>query len=75
MANSVIKMTYSAHGGISINFFVMYVHLSGQCWFTAIECVKESIMPCPFTGPKMFWNGPNVLCHTKNLFTYCGNHK
>ena len=26
MANSVIKRTFSAHGGISINFFVMYVH-------------------------------------------------
>ena len=25
-------------------------------------------MPCPFTGPKMFWDGPNLLCQTKNLF-------
>ena len=34
------------------------------------------VMPCPFTGPKMFWAGPNVLCQTKNLlFTYCGSHK
>ena len=32
-------------------------------------------MPCPFTGPKMFWAGPNFLCQTKNLFTYCGSHK
>ena len=32
-------------------------------------------MPCPFTGPKMFCAGPNVLCQTKNLFTYCGSHK
>ena len=31
-------------------------------------------MPCPFTGPKMFWAGPNFLCLTKNLFTYCGSH-
>jgi hypothetical protein len=22
-------------------------------------------MPCPFTGPKMFWAGPNFLCQTK----------
>ena len=28
------------------------------------------LMPCPFTGPKMFWAGPNFLCQTKNLFTY-----
>ena len=32
-------------------------------------------MPCPFTGHKMFWAGPNFLCQTKNLFTYCGIHK
>ena len=32
-------------------------------------------MPCPFTGPKMFWAGPNFLCQTKNLFTYSGSHK
>ena len=33
------------------------------------------LMPCPFTGPKMFWAGPNFLCQTKNLFTYFGSHK
>ena len=27
------------------------------------------LMPCPFTGPKMFWAGPNFLCQTKNLVT------
>ena len=32
-------------------------------------------MPCPFTGPKMFCAGPNVLCQTKNLFTYCGSRR
>ena len=32
-------------------------------------------MPCPFTGLKMFWAGPNFLCQTKNLFTYYGSHK
>ena len=35
----------------------------------------EALMPCPFTGPKMFWAGPNFLCQTKNLFTYCGSRK
>ena len=33
------------------------------------------LMPCPFTGPKMFWAVPNFLCQTKNLFKYCGSHK
>ena len=32
------------------------------------------LMPCPFTGPKMFWAGPNFLRQTKNLFTYCSSH-
>ena len=27
-------------------------------------------MPCPFTGPKMFWAGPNFLRQIKGLFTF-----
>ena len=34
-----------------------------------------SLMPCPFTGPKMFCAGPKFLCQNKKLFTYCGSHK
>ena len=34
----------------------------------------EKLLPCPFTGHKMFCVGPNVLCRTKNLFTYCASH-
>ena len=34
-----------------------------------------NLMPYPFTGPKMFLAGPNFLCQTKKLFTYCGSHK
>ena len=30
-----------------------------------------TVMPCPFTCPKMFWAGPNFFCQTKSLFTYC----
>ena len=36
---------------------------------------KEILMPCPFTGPKMFCASPNFLCRTKNFITYCGSHK
>ena len=25
------------------------------------------VMPCPFTGPKIFWVAPRFLCRTKNL--------
>jgi len=37
--------------------------------------MDSNLMPWPFTGPKMLWAGPNFLCQTKNLFTYCGSHK
>ena len=37
--------------------------------------VLSLVLPCPFTGPKMFWAGPNFLCQTKNLFIYYGSHK
>ena len=36
---------------------------------------NEELMPCPFTGPKMFCAGPNFLFRTKNLLTYCASHK
>jgi len=26
----------------------------------------KKLMPCPFTGPKMFCAGPNILCQPKN---------
>ena len=34
-----------------------------------------TVMPCPFTGRKIFCAGPNFLCRTKHLFTYCASHK
>ena len=34
-----------------------------------------TLIPCPFTGCKMFCAGPNFFCRTKNLFTYCASHK
>ena len=37
--------------------------------------VRKHLMPCPFTGPKMFCASPNFLCWTKNLLTYCASHK
>ena len=30
-----------------------------------VDLHQYSLMPCPFTDPKMFWAGPNVLCQTK----------
>ena len=37
--------------------------------------LSRTLMPCPFTGPKMFCTGPNFLCQTKNSSIYCGSHK
>ena len=31
---------------------------------------KESQMPCPFTGPKMFCAGPNFLSQPENLTAF-----
>ena len=33
-------------------------------------------MPCPFTGPKMFWGSPNFLSQPKNLtaFSACSKN-
>ena len=42
-------------------------------WKTAL--IGDWFMPCPFTGPKMFWASPIFLCETENLFTYCASHK
>ena len=30
----------------------------------------SSLMLCPFTGPKMFWAGPNILRQTKRWFAF-----
>ena len=32
-------------------------------------------MPCPFTGPKMFCAGPNVLSQSKNLAAFSDSSK
>ena len=42
---------------------------------TYIWSIVLKLMPCPFTDPKRFCAGPNFLCRTKDLFTYCGSHK
>ena len=46
-----------------------------KVWILCFRFSHNSLMPCPFTGPKMFWACPNFLCQTKNLFTYCSSHK
>ena len=36
---------------------------------------KHSLMPCPFTGPKMFCAGPNFLTQPKNLTEFSASSK
>ena len=43
--------------------------------FQVLKYQIVTLMPCPFTAPKMFCASPNFLCRTKNLFTYCASHK
>ena len=38
-----------------------------QRWFT--------LMPCPFTGPKMLCAGPNFLSQSKNLIAFSASSK
>ena len=33
------------------------------------------LMPCPFTGPKMFCDGPNFLSQPKNLTAFSASSK
>ena len=37
--------------------------------------VRRLLITCPSTGPKIVCAGPNVLCQTKNRFTYCAGSK
>ena len=49
--------------------------MTGNTTLSTKEQSDIKLMPCPFTGPKMFWAGPNLLCQNKKIFTYCGSHK
>ena len=58
--------------GISSLEVAMKNDYQGKEFCTTI-CFAFTLMPCYFTGPKMFWSCLNFLCQTKNLFTYCGS--
>ena len=48
----------------------MQIYPKTKTWYK-----HNNLMPFPFTWRKMFCAGPNFLCWTKNLFTYCASHK
>jgi hypothetical protein len=37
--------------------------------------MNNALMPCPFTGSKIFCAGPNVLSHSKNLILFSASSK
>ena len=42
---------------------------------TKTQYTHKNLMPCPFTGPKMFCAGPNILSQPKNLTAFSASHK
>ena len=39
------------------------------------QWLQINLMPCPFTGPKMFCAGPNFLSQQKNLTAFSASSK
>ena len=39
------------------------------------DTIHESLMPCPFTGPKMFCAGPKFLSQPKNFTAFSASSK
>ena len=42
---------------------------------TKWNIIFSRFMPCPSTGPKMFWTGPNILSQAKNWIAITANPK
>ena len=49
--------------------FINLYYLNDKKWMLY---VLFYLMPCPFTGPKIFCAGPNILCQPKNLTAFSG---
>ena len=61
---------------LGIFFFCLPIELIFTLFlFLLIFGSVGALMPCPFTGLKIFWAGPHFFCRTKNLFTHCARHK
>ena len=41
----------------------------------SIDKCDVKVMPCPFTSPKLFCAGPNILCQLKNLTAFNASSK
>ena len=56
----------------AVNFYEID---KGLCFDTSEIFFINSLMPCPFTGPKMFCAGPNFLSQPKNLTAFSASSK
>ena len=72
--NFMLSYTGMLLSEFRLNLLKKFVRIRQSFAFSPTKILMTSL-PCPFTGPKMFWAGPNFLCQTKNLFTYCGSDK
>ena len=43
--------------------------------YAGTKVFEEALMPCPFTGLKMFCAGPNFLSQSKNLIEFSASSK
>ena len=71
-------MKTSLRINIELTASISYFKLDSEnpnVFYVSYKAFKCLLMPCPFTGHKMFCASPNFLCRTKNLFTYCASHK
>ena len=60
---------------ISISLWV-YWHKLNVHLYAHFHCRRKwFLMPCPFTGPKMFCAGPNFLSQPKNLTAFSASSK
>jgi hypothetical protein len=58
---------------------ILHTLINSKNMFTILLIIdtdnKNTMMLCPFIGPKMFCAGPNFLSQPKNLFTHCTSYK
>ena len=63
---------------ITCNIFCDRIKISGDIRYLGhldLKTKEIKFMPCPFTGPKMFCAGPNILCQPKNLSAFSASSR
>ena len=55
--------------------FAYFSLIPNKVWFIRYFHQSRILMPCPFTGPKMFCASPNFLSQPKNLTAFSASSK